>query len=145
MVGRAKDRSIRALLEGYRERVAGEWRFSVAYAPASKRREPVLCRREEGEGLRKKLGGGMAVAFHPAGKPMTSPQFGAFLAANKDRGMSVTFVVGGPHGLDEPTLAACKERISLSQMTFPHEMAALMAAEQIYRAYAASSRPDYAK
>ena len=46
----------------------------------------------------------------------------------------VAFAIGGAFGLGEPVLARARVRLSLSDMTLPHEMARLFLAEQLYRA-----------
>jgi len=76
---------------------------------------------------------------------MDSGAFLEMLRGEKDRGRPVSFLVGGAHGLDESVTAACRTRLSLTPLTLTHEMAALVLAEQIYRAYASWSGRPYAK
>jgi 23S rRNA (pseudouridine1915-N3)-methyltransferase len=76
---------------------------------------------------------------------MDSEAFARFLGGRKDAGQPVTFVVGGPHGLDAGVLKAASRRVSLSAMTLPHELATLVLMEQIFRAYAACAGKAYAK
>ncbi|MBQ7608963.1 MAG: 23S rRNA (pseudouridine(1915)-N(3))-methyltransferase RlmH [Desulfovibrionaceae bacterium] len=47
---------------------------------------------------------------------------------------TVTFIIGGPYGLDESILKSARMLLSLSPMTLPHEMARLVLLEQLYRA-----------
>jgi 23S rRNA (pseudouridine1915-N3)-methyltransferase len=69
-------------------------------------------------------------AFSEEGAGMTSKQFADLLKAlNGD----VAFVIGGPDGLSPAVKKAAKKVISLSDMTFTHEMARLLLLEQIYR------------
>lgn len=145
-VGRAKDAGIRDGLERYARMVSGEWRLALSSVPQSKREDRESCRREEGASLRRCLAPGRtAVALDAAGESLDSGRFASMLTSHKDAGKPLTFLVGGPHGLDRETLDACDRRLSLSPMTFPHELAALVLAEQVYRAYAASCRRGYAK
>jgi 23S rRNA (pseudouridine1915-N3)-methyltransferase len=145
-VGRAKDAGIREGLERYARMVAGEWRLVLDSVPQSKREDAASCRREECASLRRRLAPGrVGVALDAGGESLDSGRFASVLAAHKDAGTPITFLVGGPHGLDRETLGACDRRLSLSPMTLPHELAALVLAEQVYRAYAASGRKGYAK
>lgn len=145
-VGQAKDLGIRKGMERYASMIGGEWRLALDSVPQAKRGEGASRRREEGRNLRSRLSPGrVAVALDVAGEPMDSGRFAEMLGKYKDAGKPVTFFVGGPHGLDQETLEACQRRVSLSPMTFPHELAALVLAEQIYRAYALRGRRAYAK
>ena len=71
------------------------------------------------------------IALDERGKLAGSTEFARKLAAIPGR---VAFVVGGPEGLSEKAKQAAHERLSLSPMTFTHEMARLLLLEQIYRA-----------
>ncbi|MGM9802543.1 MAG: 23S rRNA (pseudouridine(1915)-N(3))-methyltransferase RlmH [Muribaculaceae bacterium] len=69
------------------------------------------------------------------GKEYTSMEFSRFI----ERKMAtvskrLVFIVGGPYGFDEEVYARANEKISLSKMTFSHEMIRLIFTEQLYRA-----------
>ena len=55
----------------------------------------------------------------------------------------VAVLIGGADGLSAECLAACKERWSLSRMTFPHSLVRVIVAEQIYRAYSVLNNHPY--
>jgi len=84
----------------------------------------------EGERILAKSGNMPIYAFSEEGAVMTSKQF-----ADTIRAMTgdVAFVIGGPDGLSFEVKKAAKRVISLSEMTFTHEMARLILLEQIYR------------
>jgi 23S rRNA (pseudouridine1915-N3)-methyltransferase len=63
----------------------------------------------------------------------------------KNAGRKAAFWVGGPHGLDRKTAGEADRKLSLSVMTYPHELATVVIAEQIYRAYARCIGKAYAK
>jgi len=70
------------------------------------------------------------------GKEYTSVEFSAFL--EKQMVSSVThlvFMIGGPYGFDDTVYQRANAKISLSRMTFSHQMVRLFFVEQIYRAY----------
>jgi len=77
--------------------------------------------------------GGLVIALHETGKEFTSPQFAKFLEDNSTRGETMTFVIGGPLGLHESVLKIAMQQLSLSQLTFPHQMVRTILLEQIYR------------
>jgi 23S rRNA (pseudouridine1915-N3)-methyltransferase len=76
------------------------------------------------------------ILLDPAGKPMDSAAFTALVAKAEMEGRDLVFVVGGHDGLPDGWAARADALLSLSAMTFPHELARAMLAEQIYRAFA---------
>ncbi len=76
------------------------------------------------------------VFLDPAGKPMDSAAFTAFISKAEMEGRDLVFLVGGHDGLPAGWAARADLLISLSPMTFPHELARVLLAEQIYRALA---------
>lgn len=78
--------------------------------------------------------GAMKVLLDPGGKPMDSAAFAALLARHEMEGRDLLFVVGGADGFPADWKAQADLLLSLSKMTWPHELARAMLAEQIYRA-----------
>ncbi len=76
------------------------------------------------------------VFLDPAGKKWDSAQFIEFTRECEDLGRDVVFLLGGHDGLPSEWRARADVLLSLSAMTFPHELARAMLAEQIYRAFA---------
>jgi 23S rRNA (pseudouridine1915-N3)-methyltransferase len=75
------------------------------------------------------------VLLDPGGKPMTSEQFTAWIERAEMEGRDQVFVVGGADGLPPTWRPRADLLLSLSPMTFPHELARALLAEQIYRAF----------
>ena len=70
------------------------------------------------------------------GKRYTSMSFSSYLQKKMNSGLKrLVLVIGGPYGFGEAVYARCNERISLSPMTFSHQMVRLFAIEQLYRAF----------
>ena len=72
------------------------------------------------------------VALHERGKEYTSVQFSQFLSENSSQGEEIVFIIGGPLGIHESLLQKTRQ-ISLSALTFPHQMVRTLLLEQIYR------------
>jgi 23S rRNA (pseudouridine1915-N3)-methyltransferase len=76
------------------------------------------------------------VLLDPAGKPMDSNRFAGMVAKAELEARDLVFVIGGADGLPAEWRAHADVLLSLSAMTFPHELARVVLAEQIYRAFA---------
>lgn len=81
-------------------------------------------------------GGGQILPLCVEGELLDSPGLAAQLAQAAVQGAGqLSFVIGSSFGLAPTVKAAAARRISLSRMTFPHQLARVMLCEQIYRAY----------
>ena len=76
------------------------------------------------------------IFLDPTGKPMDSAAFASFIGKAEMEGRDLLFLVGGHDGLPAGWAARPDLLLSLSPMTFSHELARAMVAEQIYRAFA---------
>ena len=75
------------------------------------------------------------VLLDERGLEQTSAQFATWIQKKMNSGLrSLVFVVGGPYGFDDSVYEAVKERLSLSRMTFSHQMVRVFFIEQLYRA-----------
>ena len=93
--------------------------------------------RTEGEALLKALpDGARIVALDGSGTERTSEELAERLDSLMTGGTShVAFVIGGSAGLDTAVLERADERLSLSKMTLPHQLARVVLLEQVYRAF----------
>ena len=91
---------------------------------------------KEGEMILKALqAGDHVVLLDERGKEFTSLQFASYLEKKTlTLAKRLVFVIGGPYGFSEAVYKAASEKISLSQMTFSHQMIRLIFIEQLYRA-----------
>jgi 23S rRNA (pseudouridine1915-N3)-methyltransferase len=85
-----------------------------------------------------------AVLLDAGGKSYSSEAFAKWLGEHRDRGTrELIFVCGDADGFPEAVRARVPQRISLSEMTYSHELARVMLAEQLYRAFAILSGSPY--
>ena len=88
----------------------------------------------------------MVVALDARGVQYSSTEFSRLLSRWEERGVKhLSFVIGGPLGLGKSVLHRAEHRISLSKMTFTHDMARLLLLEQLYRAYTIKAGEKYHK
>ena len=79
------------------------------------------------------------------GKGMTSPEFAKKVRLCEDMGKSITLIIGSSYGLSDKVKALSSLRLSLSEMTFPHQLFRVMLLEQIYRAFKINEGSAYHK
>ena len=88
----------------------------------------------------------VSVLLDAGGKVYDSDAFAKWLGEQRDRGIrEVLFVCGDADGFPDSLRQRVKQKLSLSAMTYSHELARVMLAEQIYRAFAILSGSPYPK
>ncbi|MCL2105928.1 MAG: 23S rRNA (pseudouridine(1915)-N(3))-methyltransferase RlmH [Oscillospiraceae bacterium] len=87
----------------------------------------------------------IAAALCVEGGQLSSEGFSRWLEEAALRGGRVCFLIGSAHGLDESLKRRAALRLSLSEMTFPHQLARVMLLEQIYRGFQISGGGKYHK
>jgi len=134
-VGRSKPGPLRDLEQHYRTLLKAHARLEVEELPEG-RGEPPRQLREEADRIRTRLEGVRCpVLLSAEGPARTSEAFAAWLGARMDRGESLAFVIGSSHGLDAGLKGEVREHLSLSPMTFPHDLGRVVFLEQLYRAF----------
>lgn len=101
----------------------------------------------EGKEIISKIPNGAAVyAMCIEGKQMTSEKLAECISDCSVWGCSnIVFIIGSSYGLSDEVKRAADFRLSMSQMTFPHQLARVMLLEQVYRAFRISSGGKYHK
>ncbi len=90
----------------------------------------------EAERMRAAIGkGDYVVALEIGGRSMSTPELAQWLAARMAGGRDLALLVGGPEGLDPALSGKADFCWSLSPLTWPHGLARVMVAEQLYRAH----------
>lgn len=88
---------------------------------------------------------GILVVFAIKGVTISSEKFAGIMQEYKDSGNNITFVIGSSHGLSQEIKDKANLLISLSRMTFPHQLARVICCEQIYRAFMINAGAKYHK
>lgn len=136
-VGRVKA-PFRAAVAEYETRAGRYWKMEVIEVDAGTRgrgADPEAVRAAEEERLLARLpAGAELVALTRGGEALGSVELARYLEEHAVRGSAgVAFAIGGAFGLGPGVLAAARRRLALSGLTFPHELARLVLAEQLYR------------
>lgn len=85
------------------------------------------------------------VLLSAEGPPRSSEALAKWLGARMDRGESLAFAVGSSHGFDPALKGEIREHLSLSPMTFPHDLSRVLFLEQLYRAFSILKGTSYHK
>ncbi len=136
MLGKTRRPELRALLDDYVKRIG-------RYAPIE------ITEVRDESAATKKLDADRAAAailLDADGKTWTSEGFAKWLGELRDRGTrELIFVCGDANGFPGALRERVQQKVSLSAMTFSHELARVMLAEQLYRAFAILSGSPYPK
>ena len=137
IVGGLKNGDIKACCERYVKWLERYVKVEIRYLKAENRNLPVeriLCK--EAERLIKYLrDDDFIISLDRKGRMMDSESFSELLSKIMNEGKNLVFIVGGVHGLGGEILKRSNFVLSLSKMTFTHEIATFLILEQIYRAF----------
>ena len=113
--------------------------------PSQKEIDTALTK--EGERLLKRLpANAYTIALCVEAKPLSSEQLAKKVAEIALLGKSeIALIIGSSHGLAEKVKNACQMRLSISPMTFPHQLMRVLLAEQFYRAHKINANENYHK
>ena len=140
VLGKTEEKYLKEGIEKYSKRLKHYIRFEIIEIPELKNTKNMTedqQKAKEAELIRKQLNpGDQLVLLDEKGDLFSSVEFSVFL--NKKMLGSVqnlVFLVGGPYGFDSSIYSNASAKISLSRMTFSHQMVRLFFVEQIYRAF----------
>lgn len=139
MVGKTKERFTEDGYMFYKKRVLNYLPFEDIIIPGlrnSKNFSPEEFKLKEGELLLKNFReDDFIVLLDERGKITTSPDFAQFVQQRMNTGIkSLTFVIGGAYGFSDDVYKSADFKISLSSLTFPHQLVRIIFMEQLYRA-----------
>ena len=137
-VGKTTDKHIAACIDDYVGRVGHYMPFDIREIPElrnTKNLSMVQQKELEGELILKQLqDGDHMVLLDERGTERRSVAFAEWLQKKSVHVRRLVLVIGGPYGFSDRVYQRANERISLSLMTFSHQMVRLVFAEQLYRA-----------
>lgn len=139
VIGKTVEKHYIAAIQDYVERVQHYTAFDLEVIPELKNTKSLSKEQQkekEGELLLKALQpGDSVVLLDEHGKEFRSVEFAAWVEKKMHTvARRLVFVIGGPYGFSPAVYAAAQEKISLSKMTFSHQMIRLIFVEQFYRA-----------
>lgn len=138
VVGKTTSAQVESLIQEYQKRLTHYLPFALQVIPELKNTKaltPDQQKQAEGELiLRAVAQSADFVLLDEHGKEFRSIEFADYIQKKMSSGRDVVFVVGGPYGFSEAVYQRANGKISLSKMTFSHQMVRLFFVEQIYRA-----------
>ena len=148
LVGKTKEVWIREGLRHYQKllkKYAGIELVEIKEEKITKSKDEKTIIDSEGKRILKHLTeGALCIALDVGGEELASEQFADLLQKSLNRGHdSFTFILGGALGISEKILQACPVKLSLSRMTFTHELSRVIILEQIYRAFSILAGAKY--
>lgn len=140
-VGRTKDSFIREGIDRYLDLTRPHARIEVIELREAAGSESAAVRKKEGERILGTTTG--FVLLDEAGEEMTSVEFASFIGSLHESPSRRDLVIGGAFGVSDEVKKAAWKRISLSRMTFTHQMVRLVLMEQIFRAFSILKGRNY--
>lgn len=138
-VGRTVEQHFITAINDYVQRTKRYLQFEIEVIPELKNTKSLstdIQKEKEGELILKALQpGDVVVLLDEGGKEMRSIEFADYMKRKMNTvNKRLVFVIGGPYGFSQRVYEAAQEKLSLSRMTFSHQMVRLIFVEQIYRA-----------
>ena len=138
LVGKTTNKHFVACINDYVERIGHYMPFSITTIPELKNAKSLSedqQKEREGELIMKQLqASDTVVLLDEHGSQMRSIEFASWLQKMQNSARRLVFVIGGPYGFSPALYQRTNQKISLSPMTFSHQMVRLVFTEQIYRA-----------
>lgn len=138
MVGKTVDKLYTKGIGDYQERIGHYMPFNITVIPALKNTKSLSeDQQKQAEGeliLRLIQPSDTVVLLDEHGAERTSMEMATWLTRKQQTARRLVFIIGGPYGFSDDVYGRADEKISLSRMTFSHQMVRLIFVEQLYRA-----------
>lgn len=146
--GKTKSRPVESLAAEYYKRLRRYTNFEEQVIPDLKNtknmNEDEVCRQEGSLIMKEIQPSDHLVLLDEKGRSYTSVKFADHLQKIMNRGVRrLVFVIGGPYGFSDEVYQRADEKISLSDMTFSHQIIRAIFAEQLYRAFSILNNDPY--
>lgn len=147
-IGKTDNKQLLTLIEEYKKRLSFYIKFNFEVIPDIKNVKNLSEKQQkakEGELILKKINtSDLLVLLDENGKQFTSIGFSEYLQKQMNSGLkNLVFVIGGPYGFSEEIYKRAQGKISLSKMTFSHQMVRLFFVEQLYRGFTILKNEPY--
>ena len=138
VVGKTADTHIQALIDEYQQRLRHYVPFEFVVVPDIKNAKSLSeeqLKTAEGEAILARLTPAMdVVLLDEHGREFRSIEYAEWLQKKMGSGKDLTLIIGGAYGFSKAVYDRANGKLSMSQMTFSHQMIRIMAIEQLYRA-----------
>lgn len=139
-IGKTDNKNLETLIQMYSKRLGHYVPFSLEVIPDIKKTknlsEDQQKQLEGTEILKRTTTGDHLILLDEKGSSYTSVKFANFLQKKMNGGLkNLIFVIGGPYGFSPEIYERAQGKVSLSQMTFSHQMVRLFVVEQLYRGF----------
>ncbi len=147
-IGKTDDKNLQILISTYEKRLKHYIKFESEFIPDIKNVKNLSQKEQkekEGDLILKKISPtDQIILLDEKGKDFSSMEFSKFLQKKMNSGVKqIVLVIGGPYGFSEKVYQKAIGKISLSKMTFSHQMIRLLVVEQIYRAFTILKNEPY--
>lgn len=148
VIGKTDDKNLQQLIDDYQKRLGFYSKFELIVIPDIKNAKNLTenqQKEKEGELILKQLDSSdELILLDEKGKGFRSVEFADLLQKKMNSGIKqLVFVVGGPYGFSDEVYKKANAKISLSKMTFSHQMIRLFMVEQLYRAFTILKNEPY--
>jgi 23S rRNA (pseudouridine1915-N3)-methyltransferase len=139
-IGKTDNKQLQLLIEDYTKRLGHYIKFELELIPDLKKVKHLSeTQQKQKEGkliLAKMSSTDCLIILDENGKQFDSIAFSSYLQKHMNSGIKrLVFVIGGPYGFSEEVYKKANGKISLSKMTFSHQMVRLFVVEQLYRGF----------
>ena len=139
-IGKTDNKALQSLIDDYTKRLGHYIRFEFDIIPDIKNVKNLSeeqQKQKEGELILSKVNTADAlILLDENGKHYSSIEFSKYLQKHMNSGLKkLVFVIGGPYGFSQEVYSKAQGKLSLSKMTFSHQMVRLFVVEQLYRGF----------
>jgi 23S rRNA (pseudouridine1915-N3)-methyltransferase len=147
-IGKTDNKNLNQLIDEYQNRLKHYIKFELEIIPDIKNVKnlsEIQQKEKEGDLILSKLQNtDVLVLLDDKGKHFTSIEFSTYLQKKMNAGLKqLVLVIGGPYGFSDTVYKKAQGKISLSKMTFSHQMIRLFIVEQIYRGFTILKNEPY--
>ena len=140
LVGKTTSKEFQSIIDDYSERVTHYTPFEVTVIPDLKNTKALSQEQQktmEGDAIMRQLqDSDYVVLLDEHGKELRSVEFATWMGKKQQTvSRRLVFIIGGPYGFSPAVYERANEKLSLSRMTFSHQMVRMIFIEQLYRAF----------